>query len=205
MTHTWSKGRGGRVHRYYVCTRAQKQGASACPTRSVPAAKIEDIVVAELARIGADPELRRQTFQSALAQLAAERRGLKAETKRLDRDLAAAKADLARHVRALAAANGSAATALQDATAAAQERVVAVQTRAAEVREREVALADQVVDEADLGRALEEFTGLWEILAQPERERVVRLVLQRVTLGPDGNLDLTFALPGLAELAEETA
>lgn len=41
--------------------------------------------------------------------------------------------------------------------------------------------------------------------ATPERERVIRLVLDRVTLGAEGNLDLTFALPGLAELAEETA
>jgi hypothetical protein len=48
--------------------------------------------------------------------------------------------------------------------------------------------------------------GLWEVLATPERERVVRLVLERVTYdGRGGNLDLTFALPGLAQLAEETS
>ena len=81
------------MHRYYVCQTATKQGAAACPTRSVPATKIEGIVVAQIRRIGSDPELRRQTFESALAQVAAERRGLKAEAKRLDRDLATAKAD----------------------------------------------------------------------------------------------------------------
>jgi site-specific DNA recombinase len=202
MTHSWTR-RSGRVHRYYVCTRAQKEGAAACPTRSISATKIEDIVFAQLRRIGADPELRRQTFQSALARVAAERRGLKAEAKRLDRDLAAANADLARHVRALAEANGAAAAALQDATATAQERVVALQARAVEVRE--ALAADIVVDEGEVGRALEEFTSLWEVLAQAERERVARLVVERVTLSPDGDLDLTFALPGLAELAEETA
>jgi hypothetical protein len=101
--------------------------------------------------------------------------------------------------------NGSAAAALQDATAAAQDRVTAIQTRAEEERAQEAALADQVVDEAEVGRVIEEFTGLWEVLAQPERERVLALVVERATLGPGGNLDLTFALPGLAELAEETA
>ena len=32
MTHTWTKGKGGRLHRYYRCTRAVKEGAAACPT-----------------------------------------------------------------------------------------------------------------------------------------------------------------------------
>lgn len=206
MTHTWSRGRhrNGKAYRFYRCTKSIKEGASACPTRSVSATKIEDIVVDQVRRVGADPELRRQTFESAIAQVAAERRGLKAEVKRLDRDLAAAKADLARHVRALAEATGAAAAALQDATAAAQERVTVIQARAAEVRGREAALASQVVDEADLGRALEEFAGLWEVLAQPERERVVRLIVDRVTYS-GADLEIKFALPGLAELAEETA
>jgi site-specific DNA recombinase len=207
MTHTWTRGRhgNGKAYRFYRCGKAVKQGASACPTRSVPAAKIEDVVVAQVARIGADPELRRQTFQSALAQVAADRRGLKAEARRLERDLAAARTELDGLVRALATAEGSAATALQEAVAAAQERVAGLQARVAEVREREAALACQVIDEADLGRALEEFTGLWEVLATPERERVIRLVLERVTYRAEGETEIKFALPGLAELAEETA
>ena len=108
-------------------------------------------------------------------------------------------------MRALASAQGSAAAALQDATAGAQDRVVAIQARLDDVREREELADRTVVDEAEVGRALGEFSELWSVLASPERERVVRLVLDRVTLGPDGTLDIQFALHGLAELAEETA
>jgi site-specific DNA recombinase len=204
MIHTWTKGRGGQLHRYYVCTRAQKEGVAACPTRSMPAKKIESMVVAQIRRVGSNPELRRQTFESALAQLAAERRGQKAEVKRLERDFAGAKTDLARHVRALAEAEGPAAAALQDATAAAQERVAAIQARLAGVQEREILADRTVVDEADVGRALGEFSELWSVLATPERERVTRLVLDRVTYS-GADVEIKFALPGLAELAEETA
>ena len=95
---------------------------------------------------------------------------------------------------------------MQGEVGAAQERVAAMEARRVEVQARENALADQTVVEAEVGRALVEFTDLWDVLATPERERVIRLVLDRVTYdGRDGSLDLTFALPGLAELAEETA
>ncbi len=205
MTYTWTRGRhgNGKTYRFYRCSRAVKEGASACPTGSVPATKIETIVLDQVRRVGADPELRRQTFQSALAQLAAERRGLKAEAKRLERDLAAAKAELAGLVRALSTAEGSAATAIQEATAAAQERVAGIQTRLAEVRERETQADGTVVDEGEVGRALGDFSELWSVLATPEQERVIRLVLDRVTWDGE-NLDIQFALPGLAALAKET-
>ena len=62
-----------------------------------------------------------------------------------------------------------------------------------------------MVDEAEVGRALAEFSELWSVLAQLERERVVRLVVERLTYSATGDLEIKFALPGLAELAEETA
>ena len=44
MIHSWTR-RSGRLHRYYVCGKAQKRGWSTCPTKSVPAAEIETFVV----------------------------------------------------------------------------------------------------------------------------------------------------------------
>jgi hypothetical protein len=72
------------------------------------------------------------------------------------------------------------------------------------VQEREILADRTVVDEADVGRALGEFSELWSVLATPERERVTRLVLDRVTYS-GADVEIKFALPGLAELAEETA
>src|SRR5207249_2669294 len=36
MVPTWTR-RSGRLHRYYVCDKAQKRGWSTCPTKSVSA------------------------------------------------------------------------------------------------------------------------------------------------------------------------
>ncbi len=44
MIHSWTR-RSGRLHRYYVCGKAQKRGWSTCPTKSVSADEIETFVV----------------------------------------------------------------------------------------------------------------------------------------------------------------
>ncbi len=44
MVHSWTR-RSGRLHRYYVCGKAQKRGWSTCPTKSVSADEIETFVV----------------------------------------------------------------------------------------------------------------------------------------------------------------
>jgi len=44
MIHSWTR-RSGRLHRYYVCGKAQKRGWSTCPTKSAPATEIETFVV----------------------------------------------------------------------------------------------------------------------------------------------------------------
>jgi len=54
MTHSVA-ARGTRRHRYYVCQTAQKRGWAACPTKSVPAEKIEASVVEQLRGLLAAP------------------------------------------------------------------------------------------------------------------------------------------------------
>jgi len=54
MTHSVA-ARGTRRHRYYVCQTAQQRGWAACPTKSVPAEKIEASVVEQLRSLLAAP------------------------------------------------------------------------------------------------------------------------------------------------------
>ena len=64
MIHAWS-GRDGKRYRYYVCSRAQKEGWAACPTKSVPAGEIERLVVDQLRGIGSDQALVAQVLEIA--------------------------------------------------------------------------------------------------------------------------------------------
>ena len=64
----------------------------------ISADKIEQSVVDQIRRIGADQDLQEETFRQAVAQIKAQRRGLNVEKKRIQRDLVTVRADIERLV-----------------------------------------------------------------------------------------------------------
>jgi site-specific DNA recombinase len=55
-THT---RRRGRLYRYYVCLGASRRGHDTCPVRSIAAAEMENLVLGQVRRLLASPELSR--------------------------------------------------------------------------------------------------------------------------------------------------
>jgi site-specific DNA recombinase len=203
MIHSWAR-KGGRLYRYYSCSAAQKRGRDTCPTPSVPAQGVEEFVVEKIRSIGSDPRLQRETFRQALAQVAAQRRTLKAEDRHLRDQMPKARADVDRLVKAMTAADGQAADALHDALTAAQERLVTLEARLREVRAQADDLSRLHVDQADLARALESFTPIWDVLHAPERERILRLLIESVSYnGATAMMEFKFRLAGLGTLTAE--
>jgi site-specific DNA recombinase len=203
MVHTWTT-RHRKAFRYYRCSATIKGGASACPTRSAAAPKIEEFVLAQIRRVGADPALRDEVFRQVQQQVAAERRGIRAEAKRADRDAAQIRDEVSRLTRALAAADPVVAPAIVAALGDAQDRLAALETRQGEVADREAALATTDVSPETIGRVLEQFEPIWEVLTMPERERVVGLLVERVDYdGAAGEMEITFRADGVATLAGE--
>jgi len=190
------------LYRYYTCRRAQKQGHAACPTKSVQADRVERFVVDQIRRIGADPELQQVTFEQAVAQVKAQRRGLRAESKRLQRDLAAAHADVERLVGTVSRMTGPAADAIAAELAKVQERVALLETREREVEAEIATLAKQDIDRDAVAAALVEFDELWSVLLTPERERVLKLLIDRIDYG-GGELAIQWRLAGFGQLASE--
>jgi site-specific DNA recombinase len=201
MVHTWAR-KAGRLYRYYVCSAAQKKGRDTCPTKSISAAKVEDFVIEQIRAIGSEPRLQRETFRQALAQMAAQRRSLRAEEKWLRDEVPKVRAEVDRLVKTLAAAERQAAEALHEALAAAQERLVRLEARLREVRIQAEDVARLQVDEADLGRALESFTPIWDVLHAAEKERILGLLVEAINYdGSDESLTFRFRLGGLGTLA----
>ena len=60
--------KNGKRYRYYRCSRSQKRGTEACESGSVPASQIEDFVVAQIRRVGQDPEILQHTLAEARRQ-----------------------------------------------------------------------------------------------------------------------------------------
>jgi site-specific DNA recombinase len=127
MTPTHTR-KDGKLYRYYVATDAIRQGYSACPVRSVPAAEVEEAVVAQVRHLLRTPEIIARTWAAAKNEL--------------------------------------------------------------EVPEREVV------------QTVTDFAPMWDELFPAEQARIVRLLVERTDLSPDG-MQVRLRAEGLQTLVEE--
>jgi hypothetical protein len=87
MVHSFTQ-RGSRVHRYYICSTAEKQGAAACRGSRAPAGDLEQFVVDKIRAIGHDPKVIAETLAAAKRDLVARQPELIAEARRLTKERA---------------------------------------------------------------------------------------------------------------------
>ncbi len=197
MTHSFSKQRkDGRLYRYYICGRALKEGWHSCPAPSLPAAEIENFVVNEVAQIGKDAELRLEVVTQHEENRRTELAEAVASQRKLDRQLQQLAAS-AREAEAKGNANR-----LADLE---RQRAEAVATLA-QLHARVALLTEQQLSEAELYKAVESFSPAWESLTLPERQRVLRLLIRRVTYcGATGEIAVTFQASGIKTLDKAAA
>ena len=127
MTPSHSR-KNGRLYRYYVSTDAIRQGYSECAGRSVPAAEVEEAVVAQVRHLLRTPEIVARTW-------AAGRNNLQ-------------------------------------------------------------------MPERDVVKTITDFAPLWDELFPAEQARIVRLLVERIDLAPDG-MQVRLRAEGLETLVAE--
>jgi site-specific DNA recombinase len=120
--------KAGKLYRYYVATDAIRQGYSECAVRSVPAAEVEEAVVAQVRHLLRTPEIFARTWATAKSEL---------ET-----------------------------------------------------------------PERDVVQTITDFAPLWDELFPAEQARIVRLLVERIDLSPDG-MQVRLRAEGLQTLVEE--
>ncbi len=205
LTPTSTKRRN-KAYRYYVCRAAQKNGHATCPSKAISANKVESFIVDQIRRIGADTQLQDETFRQAVGQVKAQRRGLRRERRMLERDLTTSHADVERLVGAVSRTTGPAADAITAELEKAQSHGQTIESRLSEIDDGLAVLKVQDVDRDDLTRALEEFDPIWEALMIPERERVMRLLVETIDYdGGTGTMSIQWRLSGFGELSAEVA
>jgi site-specific DNA recombinase len=64
--------RRGRLYRYYVCLGASRRGHETCPVRSIAAAEVEGLVLGQVRRLLASPELVARTITAVRRENSAE-------------------------------------------------------------------------------------------------------------------------------------
>ncbi|MGH2745134.1 MAG: recombinase family protein, partial [Thermoleophilaceae bacterium] len=92
-------GNGGR-YAYYVCFSRQRYGCAGCDADRLPADKLEDAILAQLASVLGDQPLVREAIVRAHAELDSERPRREAERERIDADLKRANDALDRYFHA---------------------------------------------------------------------------------------------------------
>lgn len=176
-THYTSRGK--TRYSYYVCQRAQKEGAAACRGSRVAVGKLEHAVVEEVRAIGRAPELIEESLrtvgreaermkpelQGRLGALEAERERLEGETRNL--------------VDAVAK-GGEGSRPLFERLGELHLERGRVEALAHELRSELVAIGRRVIVPEDLHRAIESFDPVWGELFPEERARIFRLLVERV-------------------------
>jgi hypothetical protein len=132
-THT---RRRGLLYRYYVCLGASRRGHDSCPVRSIAAAEVENLVLGQVRRLLASPELVARTI-----------------------------------------------------TAVRQEN----------------STADNIeLEEAGVIEALGALEPVWDELYPAEQARILRLLIARIDVAPDG-ISVTLHAAGIRSLVAELA
>jgi site-specific DNA recombinase len=200
-THT---AKGPKRYRYYTCCSAQKRGARTCPSGSVPAGPLEELVVSRLRSVGRDPALRAEIVAQARRQAVERVSELEVERRVLEKDLARWHGEVRQLTGQLHVGedNGPLIARLADV----QEKVGQAEDRARQFREQLQVAQRQRINEAEAARALALFDPVWLVLAPREQARVVQLLVERVDYdAARGKVALTFRPAGIKALTEELA
>jgi site-specific DNA recombinase len=204
MTPSHTTRNGTKRYRYYVCSSAQKRGWNTCPSKSIPAAQIEEFVVGQIKCIGQDQSLLDEVLAQARQQDAARTSELEAEQRCLEKDLAGWHAELRKLSCQLRPGddNGSVISRLADL----QERIGLVEGRVGKVREQIQTVHQQLLDDEETALALSVFDPVWDALTPREQARVIGLLVERVDYdGASGKVSITFHPTGIKALAQQLA
>jgi site-specific DNA recombinase len=202
MTPSHTTRKGGLRYRYYTCVHAQKNGWQTCPSKSIPAQPIEQLVVEQIQRLGRDPLVIEQMLSQVRQQDDARVAEWEGEKVGLERDLIRGQSEVRKLVAevSLGSSGGGAVTRLAEL----QARLAQVEQRLARLRGQLEALQQERLDQAAATEVLSGLLPSWETMTPDEQARVLRLLVSRVDYdGEQGKAAITFQPLGLKTLASE--
>jgi site-specific DNA recombinase len=199
MVPTYTVRRGKR-YCYYLCHAAGKNGHDSCEVKSVAAGQIEGVVFTHLKDIFADPEMVARTFRATREQTAVDHEAVGRERATVEKRLADLKKAIGRLVRAV---DGKAEGALSAELRSLNDEYADAEKRLAELAAKPGG-QDGLPSEQDVAQAMRTIEPLWEELFPAEKERIVRLLVETVTVRPDG-LRIRLRPTSLITLAAEVA
>ena len=169
MTHSYTVRAGQARYRYYRCSRLSKRGRRHCDCPSLPAYDTEAFVIDKIRPIATSPEVIGAVLERSRRRDAERLAALRDEAARLEEQLKIARC-----------------AATRDGGAKACGKAAELELRAAEVRARVADRESSLTERDRTIDGLHDFDGMWSVLSDAERCRVLRLIVERMEFVPDG-------------------
>jgi site-specific DNA recombinase len=200
MVHTFT-GRETKRYRYYTCCKAIKKGWKSCPTKSVPAGELENVVVDQIRSIAEDRSLVEDVYVQACSEHRSELQQLKEQSEQLERQLSRDHSQITR-----LATKHDPTSATSSTIADLHERIASNEEQLREIRDRQAELDSQQISHQEVLDAFRDFEKIWNVLSAYERAKIVSLLVARVEFDvSDSTVSISFHPSAIKSLAEGAA
>ena len=189
--------KGPRRYTYYHCAKDAKRAVSRCRLKRVPAGDIERVVLEQLSAVFRTPTLVSQTYFAAKGMVETERERLLTQKEQLEH----AHRKLRERALAEAAPNGNA-TDPGPTLVELNQEAVSLSRQLTDVSVRAQAFEADPVAEREVAEAFQSVETFWEDLFPLERNRLIRLLVEKVEIRETG-IDMELKTRGLTNLIIE--
>ncbi|MBU8900708.1 recombinase family protein [Corallococcus sp. M34] len=192
-----STRKGEREYRYYRCVTRDKQGKDGCRAAPLPAASLEDFVVARLREVSVGDAFAAQVHARLLARMEAKHQALRTERMQLSKELARAAKESEKWVDSLSKLEDPARRVVETKLTAAEEEAVRLKQRLAQVERALDAVKGEEMEVAWVAQSLADFSVVWDALTTVNRGRLLRALVGRVVVNEaTGQVDVHLAHTG---------
>jgi len=160
-------------------------------------------VIDQVKEIDSNPALLSATMDAITKVVKEKKPELKAERKRLDKETIDLNHQRKNILDTIAqGANGTAA--LKDRLDEIDQELIQAARLAQDANKALGDIKSHNIDKNDLQAALSSFMPIWEVLFPREKERIIRLLIEKITVhAQQGEIEITFYPGGIKELASE--
>jgi site-specific DNA recombinase len=191
--------KNGRHYTYYICQKDSKRTVSRCPLKRIPAGDIEQAVIEQLSAVFRTPTLVAKTYFAARDIEQAERERLFKQKAQLEMELSQAREQALELMKP-----GNDQPGKTEMLTTVNRQAVELSKQLTHVSERCRAYQGNSITEQDVSEAFQNVEGFWEDLFPVERNRLIRLLVDKVEIRETG-IDMELRTNGLTTLIAELA
>ena len=193
--------KGSRAYKYYVCSSAQRNGYESCPCPSVPAYKLEGLIIDQIRAIGQDQALQDHVLKAAQTRHEEAQQQLENDLGRATKKRSTTRDEIKGLLKTLADGTVTG-TSIASRIAELETTLETVNHKVTDFQAQIDSHSQICPDPSDLSESLLVFDEIWEVLLPAEQERVNGLMID--TIDYDGTtLGIEFSPAGVRLLSEE--